>query len=68
MAFTLTQLQALEEAIGTGALKVVFDGREVTYRSMKDLLAAYNVVKSALETAGTVTKRRRHSVIKRRMD
>jgi len=67
MAFTTTQLQALEEAIAEGTLKVAFDGREVTYQDTRDLIRAYKLVKSSLQAAGTITKPKRSSVIKRRM-
>jgi hypothetical protein len=40
MAFTQTQLDAVETAIASGELKVMFDGREVIYRSIDDLLKA----------------------------
>lgn len=42
MAWTQTDIDKLRRAIGSGALKVRFDGEEVTFRSlseMKDLLA-----------------------------
>lgn len=53
MAFTQSQLDAIETAIASGELKVMFDGREVIYRSIDDLLKARNTIKSALESAGT---------------
>ncbi len=68
MAFTVEQLTAIEAAIASGELKVAFDGREVTYRSVDDLLKARNTVKSALQESGTLTKKRRFSVISRNMD
>lgn len=38
MAWTQTDLDALETAIATGAMKVRYaDGREVTYRSLADM-------------------------------
>ena len=68
MSFTVTQLTAIESAIASGELKVAFDGREVTYRSMDDLIKARNTVKSALQDSGTIPKKRRFSYISRRMD
>lgn len=68
MSFTVEQLTAIESAIASGELKVVFDGREVTYRSVDDLLKARNTVKSALQESGVVTKKRRFSFIARNMD
>lgn len=56
MAFTTAQLTALEEAIASGELTVSYEGKTVTYRSMADLQKAYDMVKSALEAAGTITE------------
>lgn len=51
MAFTQEQLEAVETAIATGELRVSFNGREVTYRSVSDLMAARRVIKDALAAA-----------------
>lgn len=67
MSFTLTQLEAIENAIGSGELKVAFDGREVIYRSMDDLIKARNTISAALQSAGTVATKRKYSYISRRM-
>lgn len=56
MAFTLPQLNALEKAIGTGQLTVKYDGKEVTYRAMPDLLAAYRFIKQSLEADGVLAR------------
>ncbi|MCF2827080.1 MULTISPECIES: phage head-tail joining protein [unclassified Pseudoalteromonas] len=40
MAFTQDDLDALDEAIASGELTVKINGREVTYRSMTELLHA----------------------------
>ncbi|MGY3887203.1 phage head-tail joining protein [Aeromonas aquatica] len=40
MAFTQEDIQNLNEAIATGELSVVVDGREITYRSIKELMEA----------------------------
>jgi hypothetical protein len=55
MAFTLNQLAALEAAMGSGELKVKYDGKEVEYRSMSDLLKAREVVRAELIAAGLLT-------------
>lgn len=52
MAFTQAQLDAVETAIASGELKVMFDGREIVYRSVDDLLKARNTIKSTLESSG----------------
>ena len=54
MAFTLTQLAALEEAIGTGELSVQYDGKKVEYRSIEELIRAYHFVRNALMATGQV--------------
>lgn len=68
MSFTTTQLEAIETAIASGELKVAYDGREVIYRSMDDLIKARNTISAALQSAGTVTAKRKFSYISRRMD
>jgi len=68
MSFTLNQLEAIETAIASGELKVAYDGREVIYRSMDDLIKARNTISAALQSAGTVTTKRKYSYISRRMD
>lgn len=40
MAFTKDDIDALDEAIASSELTVKIDGREVTYRSLNDLLKA----------------------------
>jgi hypothetical protein len=58
MAWTQTQLDAIEAAIASGELTVRFGDRTVTYRSMEELLQARAVVKESLATeAGTTTDR-----------
>jgi roadblock/LC7 domain-containing protein len=52
MAFTLTQLAALEAAIASGELSVQYDGKKVEYRSISDLRAAYNMVRGELIASG----------------
>lgn len=54
MAFTTTQLDALEAAIGTGELVVEYDGKKVQYRNMADLIRARDLVRSELVAAGTL--------------
>jgi hypothetical protein len=55
MAFTQNQLTALESAIGTGELSIEYDGKKVAYRSMGDLMKAYDFVKGQLQAAGTIS-------------
>jgi len=68
MAYTVEQLTAIESAIASGQLKVAFQGREVVYRSMDDLIKARSVIKSELQKQGALPKKTRYSYISRRMD
>lgn len=54
--FTAAHLQAVEEAITGGYLKVRYDDKEVTYRSMGELLKARELIRSRLGQ-GTATRR-----------
>jgi hypothetical protein len=55
-SFTLAQLTALEEAIAQGSLRVSFSAagttKEVTYRSMSEMLIARNLMRSSLCLTG----------------
>lgn len=58
MAFTVAQLTAVEEAIASGALKVTYEGKSVEYRSMADLRAAREVIRSDLIAQGLLADSR----------
>lgn len=51
MAYTSTDLDAINAAIASGELTVKHNGREVTYRSMDDLLKAKRTIESELASA-----------------
>lgn len=55
MAFTQAQLEAIEEAIGSGELTVRYNGREITYRSMADLREAREMIKQSLAVQAQTT-------------
>ena len=55
MAFTQANLDAIEQAIASGELSVMHNGRRVEYRSMDDLLKARDAIKNAL--AGQAAQR-----------
>lgn len=58
MAWTQTQLDAIEAAISSGELTVRFGDRTVTYRSMDELLQARGIIKDSLATeSGTASDR-----------
>lgn len=48
MAFTQSDLDTLDRAIATGELTTRYNGREVTFRSIKDLSFARDLVVRAL--------------------
>lgn len=50
--FTVTQLEAIERAIASGTLKVRYDGKEVQYHSMTELMAARAVIRDELMANG----------------
>jgi hypothetical protein len=68
MSFTTAQLTAIETAIGTGELKVVYEGKEVQYRSMDDLLKARDRIRSELQSSGSITATPRTSYTSRSRD
>lgn len=65
MTFTTTDLNAIESAIASGELTVISEGRQVTYRSMLDLIRARDVIRKELQQAGTLSKKKRFSFISR---
>lgn len=56
MALSLTELygmrDALIEAIGSGTLRVEFEGRSVTYRGVAEMQAALTTIDKEIEQAG----------------
>jgi hypothetical protein len=59
MAYTQTQLDALDEAIASGALEVWYDQKKVEYRSLADMLAIRNMMVNDIARAGAPVRRRR---------
>jgi hypothetical protein len=58
MAYTLQQLADLEAAIADGVLKVVSNGREVTYRSLRDMRSLRDEMRQELGETGAGRQRR----------
>jgi hypothetical protein len=60
MAFTLSQLAAVEAALASGVTRVEIDGRVVQYQKLSDLVALYELMKSELgvETPSTARGRK----------
>lgn len=46
--FTQAQLDAINEAISSGTLSVKYQDKEVTYRSLEELLRIRDTIKKAL--------------------
>jgi hypothetical protein len=59
MAFTQTQLEALEAALASGTLRVSFEGRSLEYRSIDELKKAIAEVKAALAAGDPARPRSR---------
>jgi hypothetical protein len=51
MAFTTTDLDAINAAIASGEMTVKYNGREVTYRSVAELLKAKSTIEADLAAA-----------------
>lgn len=52
MAFTLSQLNAVEAAIASGQLSIVYDGKRIEYRSFEALNSARNLMRGELMASG----------------
>ncbi len=63
MAFTTTDLAAIDAAIASGELSIrAADGRTVTYRSTDELLKARDVIKADLAAAAKPRPYPRHQL------
>jgi hypothetical protein len=51
MAYTLEQLTALQDSIANGALIVKYADKEVTYRSLDEMIRISNLMKAELGLA-----------------
>lgn len=54
MAFTQTDLDTVNAAIATGELEVELNGKRVRYRSLKDLMAARDLILADINAASAV--------------
>jgi hypothetical protein len=59
MAYTITQLATIEEAIASGTLRVEIDGRVVVYQSLADLIKLRDIMKAELGVSTPSTARGR---------
>lgn len=56
MAWTQVDADRIRKAIAQGALKVVHDGKEVTYRSLADMKATLSMIENELAGATGQTR------------
>jgi len=68
MAFSQTDLTAIETAIATGELTVEIEGKRVTYRSMDELMSARVLIQGALVESGIITQKPRTTYASRSRD
>jgi hypothetical protein len=55
--FTQAHLEAIEEAIAGGYLKVRYDDKEVTYQSVEQMMKARSLIQSSLAATAAPTVR-----------
>lgn len=55
MAFTQTDLDAVNAAVASGELKIEVAGRMVQYRSMDELITARDLITADLASAATAS-------------
>lgn len=55
MAWTSTDITAIENAIASGELTVQYQDRRIVYRSLSELLRARDVIQAAINTASATT-------------
>lgn len=53
MAWVLSDIEALEKAIATGATRVKYADKEVEYRSLDEMLRTLKMIKDELGLNGT---------------
>ena len=58
MAYTQTDLDNIDAAIASGELRVQVDGRDITYRSIDDLIKARGFAATQMTSASVSTSRR----------
>lgn len=50
--FTVAQLEAIEKAIASGTLKVRYDGKEIQYQTLGELMNARRAIRAELVADG----------------
>ena len=56
MAFTQTELDAIEKAIAEGALEVQYKDKRIKYASFEDLMKRRDLIKRELGLSGKTTR------------
>lgn len=56
MAFTQTQLDVLDAAIAEGVLTVKYQDRQVTFRSLDEMVRTRKMMADSLKTTATSTR------------
>lgn len=54
MAYTATDLTVIEAAIANGQLRVKFADREVTFRSMDELIRARDIITASIDGTSSI--------------
>lgn len=57
MAWTQAQLDALETAIASGSLRVKFADKDVTYRSLDEMMRIRDTIRASLGTVSNQPQR-----------
>lgn len=56
MAYTVSQLQALEAAIASGHKRVSYDGKTVEYQSTDEMVKAAGIIRADLIASGLLAE------------
>lgn len=58
MAYTIEQYNAITEAIATGSLTIKYADKEVTYRSLNDMIKIKGIIETELGIVPTQSRRK----------
>lgn len=68
MAFTQSDIDALDRALASGELEVEVSGQRIKYRTVAEIMAARASINSALERSGIKPRRTSTVLVTRRRD
>ncbi len=63
MTYTISQRDALRQAIASGVLRLSYDGKSIEYRSMAELKTALNEVEAGLSRDNGKAQTRRILIV-----